>query len=162
MPPFYFRIFHVALKSTSNILQRHTVLFPPSKQFCTRHHFLRSATADLAVSILMTRGLDVAAAALSTRGFHRHDFIWSSPPTLQGRKVTFHQASLSLSERWDKLRVGVRGILKTSDRLPDQGPPRNKPAWQLSLVAQSYPTPLDPMDCSTSGFPVFHHLLELA
>ena len=31
-----------------------------------------------------------------------------------------------------------------------------------SSVAQSYPTLCDPMDCSTSGFPVLHHLPELA
>ena len=30
------------------------------------------------------------------------------------------------------------------------------------LVAQSCPTLCDPMDCSTPGFPVLHHLLELA
>ena len=29
-------------------------------------------------------------------------------------------------------------------------------------VAQSCPTLCDPVDCSTPGFPVFHHLLELA
>ena len=29
-------------------------------------------------------------------------------------------------------------------------------------VAKSYPTLCDPMDCSTPGFPVLHHLLELA
>ena len=29
-------------------------------------------------------------------------------------------------------------------------------------VAQSCLTLCDPMDCSTTGFPVFHHLLELA
>ena len=29
-------------------------------------------------------------------------------------------------------------------------------------VAQSCPTPCDPTDCSTPGFPVHHHLLELA
>ena len=29
-------------------------------------------------------------------------------------------------------------------------------------VAQSYPTLCDPMDCSTLGFPVLHHLPELA
>ena len=36
------------------------------------------------------------------------------------------------------------------------------PAATLSLVAQSCPTFWDPMDCSTSGFPVVHHLLDLA
>ena len=30
------------------------------------------------------------------------------------------------------------------------------------LVARSGPTPCDPMDCSTPGFPVHHHPLELA
>ena len=33
---------------------------------------------------------------------------------------------------------------------------------QFSSVAQSYPTLCDPMDCSTPGFPVPHHLPELA
>ena len=33
---------------------------------------------------------------------------------------------------------------------------------QFSSVAQSCPTLCDPMDCSTSGFPVHHQLLELA
>ena len=33
---------------------------------------------------------------------------------------------------------------------------------QFISVAQSCPTRCDPMDCSTSGFPVHHQLLELA
>ena len=33
---------------------------------------------------------------------------------------------------------------------------------KLLLVAQSCPALGDPMDCSMSGFPVFHHLPELA
>ena len=32
---------------------------------------------------------------------------------------------------------------------------------QFSSVAQSCPTPCDPMDCSTPGFPVHHQLPEL-
>ena len=32
----------------------------------------------------------------------------------------------------------------------------------FSSVAQSCPTPCDPMDCSTSGFPVHHQFSELA
>ena len=32
----------------------------------------------------------------------------------------------------------------------------------FSSVTQSYPTRCDPMDCSTPGFPIHHHLLELA
>ena len=30
------------------------------------------------------------------------------------------------------------------------------------LVVKSYPTPFDPMDCSTPGFPALHYLPELA
>ena len=33
---------------------------------------------------------------------------------------------------------------------------------QFSSVTQSYPTLWDPMDCSTSGFPVHHQIMELA
>ena len=33
---------------------------------------------------------------------------------------------------------------------------------QFSSVAQSYPTPCNPMNCSTSGFPVYHQHPELA
>ena len=32
--------------------------------------------------------------------------------------------------------------------------------YQFSLVAQSYPTLCDPMNCSTPGFPVHHQLPE--
>ena len=32
---------------------------------------------------------------------------------------------------------------------------------QFSSVAQSYPAPCDPMDCSMPGFPVHHELPEL-
>ena len=35
-------------------------------------------------------------------------------------------------------------------------------AKETCSVAQSCPTLWDPMDCSTPGFPVLHHLLELA
>ena len=33
--------------------------------------------------------------------------------------------------------------------------------WLCCSVAQSCLTLCDPMDCSTPGFPVLHHLLEL-
>ena len=32
--------------------------------------------------------------------------------------------------------------------------------FQFSSVTQLYPTSCNPMDCSTSGLPVHHHLLE--
>ena len=42
----------------------------------------------------------------------------------------------------------------------------NQPSWGLDggccSVAQSCPTLLDPMDCSTPGFPVLQYLLEFA
>ena len=34
--------------------------------------------------------------------------------------------------------------------------------YQFSSVTQSCPTPCNPMDCSTPGFPVHHQLPELA
>ena len=37
-----------------------------------------------------------------------------------------------------------------------------KGSYCCCSVAQSRPTHCDPMDCSTSGFPVFHCLLEFA
>ena len=39
--------------------------------------------------------------------------------------------------------------------------PKFAHAAQFSSVAQSCPTPCDPMDSSTPGFPVHHQLLEL-
>ena len=33
---------------------------------------------------------------------------------------------------------------------------------QFSSVAQSCPTPCNPMNCSTPGLPVYHHLLEFS
>ena len=38
--------------------------------------------------------------------------------------------------------------------------PKFKKSFQFSSVTQSCPTPCDPMDCSTPGFPVHHQLLE--
>ena len=35
-------------------------------------------------------------------------------------------------------------------------------SWKCFSVAQSYPTLCHPMDCSTLGFPVLYHLVELA
>ena len=39
---------------------------------------------------------------------------------------------------------------------------RHHSVHQSNSVTQSCPTPCDPMDCSTPGFPVHHHLPELA
>ena len=39
---------------------------------------------------------------------------------------------------------------------------RSHMLYQFSSVAQSCPTHCNPMDCSTPGFPVHHHLPELA
>ena len=41
-------------------------------------------------------------------------------------------------------------------------PSHNNSLWQVfSSIAQLCPTLCNPMDCSTPGFPVHHHLLEL-
>ena len=40
--------------------------------------------------------------------------------------------------------------------------PKKIPKSQFSSVAQSCPTLCDPMDCSMTGFPIHHQLLELA
>ena len=37
---------------------------------------------------------------------------------------------------------------------------KNTHPYQFNSVAQSCPTLCDPMDCSTSGFPVHHQLVE--
>ena len=34
--------------------------------------------------------------------------------------------------------------------------------WEISLLTKLCPTLCNPMDCSTPGFPVFHHLSEFA
>ena len=53
--------------------------------------------------------------------------------------VTSHLTSRSLSERWDKLGVGVRGIRTTLGRLPEQGPTRRGPPgnFQFSCSVMS-------------------------
>ena len=53
--------------------------------------------------------------------------------------VTSHQTSRSLSERWDKLGVGVRGIRTTLGRMPEQGPARRGPPsnFQFSCSVMS-------------------------
>ena len=59
----------------------------------------------------------------------------------------------------------VHGAAKSGTRLSDWTHTRtrvNNEVLQFSSVAQSCPTPFDPMDCSTPDFPVHHQLLELA
>ena len=62
----------------------------------------------------------------------------------------------------------VRSCVLSAPSLPSlAGPGAPVLVWlfnlpQFSSVAQSCLTPCDPMDCSTPGFPVLHHLLELA
>ena len=50
--------------------------------------------------------------------------------------------------------LGSSGALKPTHRSQAKNP-------QLASVAQSCPTLCDPMDCSTSGFPVHHQLWSL-
>ena len=50
--------------------------------------------------------------------------------------------------------------LQAGSLLPE--PPEKSEYPECCLAALLCPTLCDPMDCSTPGFPVFHHLLELA
>jgi len=47
---------------------------------------------------------------------------------------------------------------------PQGHPPSESPLWpvQLSSIARSCPTLCNPVDCSTSGFPVRHQITQLA
>ena len=53
-------------------------------------------------------------------------------------------------------------LMAQSASLSPAGPAGQPRAFQVLLFAQSCPTLCDPMDCSTPGFPVLHHLLEFA
>ena len=44
-------------------------------------------------------------------------------------------------------------------RYPSTGKWKNK-LWSVQFSQLSYPTPCDPMDCSTPGFPVYYQLPE--
>lgn len=74
-PPFYFRTFNVTLKPINNILQKHTVLFFPSEQFFMHCIIFSAQDSWLCCLHFNDGGLDVEAAVLSTKGFHRRYFI---------------------------------------------------------------------------------------
>ena len=69
-----------------------------------------------------------------------------------------------LSLRYKDQRQDSRSLdslLLVDMRKPDLSPTTTRNQALFSLVAQLCPTLCDPMDCSTPGFPVLHHLLEL-
>ena len=84
----------------------------------------------------------------------------------QGHKVTWGQAGCRTWVSWRLLQfsVYIQGqfakltllLLNTLSEVFVQNEP------QFSSVAQSCPTFCEPMDCSMPGFPLLHHLLELA
>ena len=79
-------------------------------------------------------------------------------------------ASLGISGRKDSW----NDVLFDDSAVPVQVPGRSELSWAVStkhtlgskdsccLVAQLCPTPCNPVDCSTPGFPVLHHLPEFA
>jgi len=76
-----------------------------------------------------------------------------------------HQALLSFPTSLSLLRLMSTESMMLSNHLIVSCPllllPSIFPIIQFSSVAQSYPTPCDPMDWSMSGFSVHHQLLEL-
>ena len=77
-------------------------------------------------------------------------------------KKRFHKGSCVCKSRIERERdlriISISGYLnKSNEKL--QG---SKSEHQFSSVIQSCPTLCDPMDCSTPGLPVLHHLLEPA
>ena len=60
--------------------------FFPSEQFFMHCIIFSAQDSWLCCLHFNDGGLDVEADVLSTKGFHRRYFIWSFPPTLQGRK----------------------------------------------------------------------------
>ena len=101
-----------------------------------------------------------------------------SCPTLWDPMDCSHQAPLSLrlsrQEYWSELSFPSPGVLPDlgteptslvspalqADSLPSEPPGKHVYCLQFSSVAQSCPTLCDPMNHSTPGFPVYHHLPE--
>ena len=82
-------------------------------------------------------------------GFYRQDTGVHCQSLLQGTLPTRDQTCISCHVHWQV------------DSLPPA--PLGKPVKMCCyLVTQSYPTLCNPMDCSMPGFPVLHHLPELA
>ena len=67
---------------------------------------------------------------------------------------------LSSPSRSQKQACGFRGMPAAAEGVLNEGTPRL--SCCCCSVAQLCPALCDPMDCSTPGFPVLHHLLEFA
>ena len=99
------------------------------------------------------RGQALGAAGSGTRRTQDRE-EWRSHPALRSSgcldmDVVFW--GCADSTRWASLSEG-----------PGHSGQETHQVYHCCSVAQSCPTLCDPMDCSTPGFPVLHHLLELA
>ena len=75
---------------------------------------------------------------------------------LLGRRILYHWATR-------KAHYYITSILYQVENIPNVSPSLYLCFFhQFSSVAQLCPILCDPMDCSTPGFPVHHHLLELS
>ena len=91
--------------------------------------------------------LDVDRGGSSSRGGRSETGRFSS-----GKPAPAHPLSVVIH----------RGTPRSSPLKGSSGNPCPLLAPQFSSVAQSCPTPCDPMDCSTPGFPVHHEIPKLA
>ena len=63
-------------------------------------------------------------------------------------------------ENFPKMVKEIITQVQETQRAPNRINPRQNTPVQFSSVAQSCPTLCDPMNCSTPGLPVHHHLPE--
>ena len=95
----------------------------------------------------------LALGSLASTSPISHHPLWGLPPAAY--LLSPPPCSLSLGYGCDGGIFPEGGVKETPGLLSPSPPP------QFSSVTQSRPTLCDPMDCSTSGFPVHHQLLEL-
>ena len=98
-------------------------------------------------------------------------FLWEISRVLRRKRKEFRKGVNGWLSRYHILTLGLSSWLQMDaglHYLPERpwetwgGKRRYSSSPQFSSVAQSCLTLCDPMDCSTPGFPVLHHLPELA
>ena len=88
---------------------------------------------------------------------------WRPPKTFGCQVNGLRSSELPPLTRYDPVSKGTGYHLPLESLSILRKENRARRIWlpDHSSVAQSCPTPCDPMDCSTPGFPVHHQLLEL-
>ena len=99
---------------------------------------------------MINAGLDEAQAGIKTAGRNANNLRHADDTTLMAEnKEELKSLLMKVKEETEK--VGLKlNIQKT----------KIMASGAIGSVAQSCPTPFDPMDCSTPGFPVHHQLLK--